>query len=142
MSNLVKHAELELGAAGIAGDDGYNGLLYEAIMAHVRLFADQGHSGFSAPMVVGALQKLLMFEPLTPLTGDDTEWNQVSDGLWQNRRCSHVFKGEGGVAVQAAVDTDGALLVTEGELLPNDQGLPRNLVALYASGMWVRLEVT
>jgi hypothetical protein len=44
--------------------------------------------------------------------------------------------------VQAAVDTDGALLVTEGELLPNDQGLPRNLVALYASGMWVRLEVT
>jgi hypothetical protein len=98
MSNLVKHAELELGAAGIAGDDGYNGLLYEAIMAHVRLFADQGHSGFSAPMVVGALQKLLMFEPLTPLTGDDTEWNQVSDGLWQNRRCSHVFKGEDGVA--------------------------------------------
>lgn len=111
MSNLIKHAELELGAAGLAGDDGYGGMLYEAIMQHVKLFADQGHSGFSAPMVVQALNKLLMFEPLTPLTGDDTEWNEAGNGLWQNRRCSRVFKEADGRAydIEGRVfeDTDG-----------------------------------
>jgi len=109
VSNLIKHAELELGAAGIAGDDGYGGMLYEAILQHVKLFADQGHSGMSAGYTISILEKLLRFEPLTPLTGDDTEWNEVGDGMWQNRRCSHVFKGEDG----QAYDVEGIVFVDE-----------------------------
>lgn len=32
------------------------------------------------------------FNPLTPLTGEDSEWNKVSENTFQNRRCSSVFK--------------------------------------------------
>lgn len=38
------------------------------------------------------LTKLLDFQLLTPLTGGDEEWNEVADGVFQNKRCSHVFK--------------------------------------------------
>jgi hypothetical protein len=41
---------------------------------------------------------LASFEPLVPLTGKDFEWNEVSEGMWQNNRCSHVFKGPDGKA--------------------------------------------
>jgi hypothetical protein len=30
--------------------------------------------------------------PITPLTGDDDEWNEVSNGLFQNKRRASVFK--------------------------------------------------
>lgn len=83
------------------------------ILRMVQTFADEGHSGFSAAYAVNILQKLLRFEPLTPLTGDPDEWNQVGEGMWQNRRCSHVFKdAEDGEAydIEAVIfrDPDGA----------------------------------
>jgi hypothetical protein len=34
----------------------------------------------------------MSFEPITPLTGSDDEWEDCGDGLFQNKRCSHVFK--------------------------------------------------
>jgi hypothetical protein len=40
--------------------------------------------------------KLAKFEVLSPLTGADDEWNDVSDGLWQNNRDSAVFKAKDG----------------------------------------------
>jgi len=36
-----------------------------------------------------------MFKPWSPLTGEDNEWNEIGDGLEQNRRCSHVFRQDG-----------------------------------------------
>ena len=72
------------------------------ILKMVQTFADEGHSGFSAAYAIGILEKLLRFEPLTPLTGDDGEWSEVGPGQWQNRRCPRVFKDENG-----AYDIDG-----------------------------------
>lgn len=31
-------------------------------------------------------------EHSNPLTGDEDEWVEVADGVFQNNRCSHVFK--------------------------------------------------
>lgn len=95
---LVEHAERELALAGVAGDDGYDGMLYEAVLEIVKKFADQGHSGFSASMTVGMLDKLLRYEPLTPLSGEDDEWMEVGEGVYQNFRASHVFKESDGTA--------------------------------------------
>lgn len=110
---LVEHAERELALAGVAGDDDYDGMLYEAVMELVRKFADQGHSGASAAMAVSMVEKLMRFEPLTPLTGDDTEWNDVSDvggrdggALFQNNRYSAVFKDD-----DLVYDIDAVVLV-------------------------------
>jgi hypothetical protein len=44
----------------------------------------------------------MRFEPLTPLTGEDNEWNQIKDNLYQNRRSPRVFKEDG-----QAYDIDG-----------------------------------
>lgn len=99
MSNLEDYAKFELLNAGLFNKDSeYGGLMGEAVMKMIKLFADEGHSGFSANMAINIFSKLARFEPLTPLTGEDWEWNEVSAGTFQNKRCSHVFKGKDGKA--------------------------------------------
>lgn len=71
------------------------------ILRMVQTFSDEGHSGFSAGYAISILEKVLRFEPVTPLTGADDEWNEVSSGpdmTHQNRRCGHVFKRADGTA--------------------------------------------
>lgn len=95
MSALIAHAKRELQAAGYAMDgpnDPYNQAAVDAILELIEVFSEQDHSGFSASYCLGVFTKLAAFEPLGPLTGADSEWNEASDGVWQNNRCSHVFK--------------------------------------------------
>lgn len=96
MSNLEDYAKDELTRAGFFGPDSdYGGMLGDAVMKMIKVFSDEGHSGMSAPMAVDLFKQVAMFEPLTPLTGEDDEWIDVGDGLYQNRRCPHVFKKDG-----------------------------------------------
>lgn len=95
MSNIKAHAERELRASGykMDGMDGpYDQMAIEAIMELLDVFSKQGHSGFSANYVIQAFTKLANFEPLAPLTGADDEWHECGDGVYQNKRCGHVFK--------------------------------------------------
>jgi hypothetical protein len=87
-SPLVSFAQFELARIG----DIYDGMVNEAAVDIIGLFAAQGHSGGSAHITTELVGRLMRYEPLTPLTGDDSEWTEVSDGLWQSKRCSHVFK--------------------------------------------------
>jgi len=102
MSNLIEHAKREFLAAGYKPideeEDGLNKRIQENILELLRVFSEQGHSGSSAPHCVGMFKKLAMFEPLCPLTGEEHEWNEVGEGVWQNSRCSHVFKEKDGKA--------------------------------------------
>lgn len=92
---LVEFAKSELARIDADGADGMQNLMNEHILKMVQVFADEGHSGFSASYAVAVLEKLLRFEPLSPLTGSDDEWNEVGEGVLQNRRCSHVFFEDG-----------------------------------------------
>lgn len=97
MSNLHSHAINEFRAAKWMDKNGkYYDEMQQAICEHVlkllEVFADEGHSGSSAPYAINVFKKLAMFEPLVPLTGEDWEWNEVSTGGFQNKRCSRVFK--------------------------------------------------
>lgn len=99
MSNLETFAKDELTRAGFFNEDGdYGGMLGEAVMKMVKLFADEGHSGHSAHLAINVFERVARFEPLTPLTGADDEWMEIGEGQYQNRRCSHVFKGGDGRA--------------------------------------------
>jgi hypothetical protein len=94
-SNLVAFARRELMAAGMdpdAKDDGPNKWMAAGTLQLLEAFADQGHSGMSAPYAIQVFSKLAAFEPLGPLTGADNEWMEVSTGVFQNLRCGHVFK--------------------------------------------------
>ena len=108
MSNLVEYAKDELKRIGMV-DSGepYNDMGTKAILDLIELFSSQGHSGFSAPYVINAFSRLAMFKPLSPLTGEDDEWNDVGD-IFQNKRYSAVFKNKDGVAynVEGKVFTD------------------------------------
>lgn len=98
--NLYSHALRELPPAG---DDEMQALMNRGLLELVLVFSTHGHSGFSASYATSMLEKLLRYKPLRPLTGEDDEWVEVSDGMWQNNRCSHVFKD----AERGAYDIDG-----------------------------------
>lgn len=97
MSNYQTHAMTEFRAAGWCDESGkFQDEMQEAICTHVlallHVFADEGHSGSSAPYAISLFKQLASFEPIAPLTGEDWEWNEVGEGMFQNKRCSHVFK--------------------------------------------------
>jgi hypothetical protein len=103
LSNLLSYAESELNRIGLTDEDEYNGMMRKHILHMVKEFSEEGHSGFSGQYALNILTKLLDFKPLTPLTGEDDEWNLVGDGHWQNKRCSSVFKDADG----SCKDIDG-----------------------------------
>lgn len=96
MSNLIDHLDREWAAKGwpTEGDD-MQVLVYRNVRELIEAFSNQGHSGSSAPYVVALFKKLAAFEPIGPLTGEDSEWTEVGSGMFQNDRCSHVFKENG-----------------------------------------------
>lgn len=76
------------------GDDPYNESVANAILELLEVFDNQGHSGFTAPYTVQMFHRLAMFKPITPLTGEDDEWDELEHGHFQNKRYSAVFKDE------------------------------------------------
>lgn len=97
--NLVDYAKEELKRIGmIDSEEPYNDVVSEAIIALIKLFESQGHSGFTATYTINVFERLAMFKPLTPLTGEDSEWNEVETGVYQNKRYSAVFKEKDGKA--------------------------------------------
>jgi hypothetical protein len=107
--SLLQHAENELRFAGLLdSDDEMQGHMNDHILGMIKEFAKEGHSGFSAGYAISQLTRLLNFLPLSPLTGEDEEWEEVSEGLWQNKRCSRVFKNKDG-----AYDIDGYYFVDQ-----------------------------
>ena len=107
MSELVEYARRELTRLGMDPNDtgDMNGKMAQSIVEVVEKFSEQGHSGFSAGYASNLLEKLLRFEPISPLTGEADEWMEVGEGVWQNIRCFHVFKETGG----RAYDIDGRI---------------------------------
>lgn len=130
MSNLHSHALAEFRAAGWTDEDGnYKDEMQQAICEHILklldVFADEGHSGSSAPYAVGLFEKLAMFKPIVPLTGEDWEWHEASEGVFQNIRCSRVFKQADRFDGQA-YDIDGCVFYewSERPLEPDEEGYP------------------
>jgi len=94
-SMTTTFARRELLAAGMDPDgpeDDPNTWMAQGTLALIALFAEQGHSGSSAPFAIKLFSKLAAQEPWGPLKGDDAEWMEVGPGVFQNLRCSHVFK--------------------------------------------------
>ena len=112
MSNLVDYAKEELKRIGmIDSGEPYNDAVAKAILDLIELFASQGHSGFTAPYTINTFKRLAMFKPLAPLTGEDSEWNEIEPGLYQNKRYSAVFK-----------EKDGKVYNNEGRIFTDDGG--------------------
>lgn len=113
MSNLHKHALMEFKAAGWLDDNGeycdeMQGMICDHVLKLIDVFADEGHSGSTAPYAINMFKTLAMYEPIVPLTGEDWEWTLLDYGVdpkWQNKRCGRVFKDADG----RAYDIDGVV---------------------------------
>lgn len=91
--SLVKHAKRELELAGLFDKDSdYEGMLGTAVLELVEKFSEQGHSGMSASIVRKLFNIVSDFKTINFLTGEDSEWNDVGEGVYQNNRCGEVFK--------------------------------------------------
>lgn len=113
MSNLVDYAKEELNRIGmIDSGEPYNDAVTKAILDLIELFDSQGHSGFTASYTVNVFKRLAMYEPLAPLTGEDSEWNEIEPGYYQNKRYSAVFKEKDG----KAYNSRGKIFTDDGEV--------------------------
>lgn len=99
---LLDFAKTELEIAGLFDEDSdYGGMIGTAVMEIMEVFSKQGHSGFSASMVTDIVNRLMRYEPLTPLTYGPEEWydRSAESGrpMWQNKRKPSVFSVDHGV---------------------------------------------
>lgn len=101
MKNSQSHAKRELEILSKVVPDAIVTPFAKEIIALCEAFGRSGQSGGSAPYTASAIsdavKTLMMFETIAPLTGEDDEWNDVTDindnePLLQNNRDSRVFK--------------------------------------------------
>ena len=97
MNNYQKHAIEEFKAVGWVNADGHykddmQGMICENVLQLLNVFSEQGHSGSSAAYALKMFERLVEFKCIGPLTGADSEWCDTGHDVYQNRRCSTVFK--------------------------------------------------
>ena len=98
-SSFVKYVQMELSIHFSGAKDDITAWMMRDLINFARVFSLGEHSGFSASYMRGCINKLIAYEPLGPLTGEDSEWCKLdydSDLKYQNKRCSHVFKNAEG----------------------------------------------
>ena len=105
--NLVDHAKTEMNLAWPESDD-MQDEVKKAVIDLISVFANQGHSGMSAPYVANVANKMMLFKQLRPITGEEDEWCilDYDDNMYaQNKRCSSIFMRKDG----SAYDIDGRI---------------------------------
>lgn len=71
----------------------------KAVYELCKVFAEQGHSGYSASITLNLFKKLMIEEGiLSPLTNDPEEWMDISEmsnsPLWQSKRDFSCFSDD------------------------------------------------
>lgn len=94
--SIIDQAKAELTRAKVSPDE------TAAFVNILRTFFNMWDSGGAVSCAAPLLQRLIAGKPITPLTGADDEWidrAKENDGtpMWQNARCTSVFKGADGV---------------------------------------------
>jgi len=112
--SLVEHAKNELELCGQFKDDP---AYAQSLVAAVAAFASYGHSGGSAAVGIAQLHRLLQFLPLSPLTNDPAEWQEVGtqpaaaagwgSPMYQSRRSSACFTTDTTFATYYDLDGPG-----------------------------------
>jgi len=103
MTNAQTFAQRELEILSKIHLDPDNRPIVEEFIPEILALIEKfGKSGCSAPYTAGALastiKDLCLFKPLSPITGDENEWRDVTDMFeaseetFQNIRCGSIFK--------------------------------------------------
>lgn len=95
--SYLQHAKKEFIAAGYMNEGGefdcdMQELICNQVLELLAVFGTHGHSGSSHGYALNLFDKLARFKALVPLSGDDDEWSEIGEGVYQNNRLSSVFK--------------------------------------------------
>ena len=93
MNELLSWAQEELDGY-FTEKDKFSNIMTKDVMEVLEVLCKQNHSGISAPWVIGLVRELWMKRPLTPLTGEDDEWEDKGEeyDCLYNKRCHRVYK--------------------------------------------------
>jgi hypothetical protein len=96
MTNTQKHAIQEFSILEKYTPDSLVLEFKGPILALCEAFGESGQSGGSTPYVVAeilkTLNQLLQQQTISPITGEEWEWTEVTEGFYQNKRDGAVFK--------------------------------------------------
>lgn len=110
--SVLDLAKRELAAIG--ADEEFASLITGTMEQFFDRYDSGGAVSVMLPSFVDKLQKCIAGKPLSPLTGEDHEWVDMSayggDTHWQNSRCSTVFKDADGRCYD--IDTPGRPTIT------------------------------
>ena len=100
--NMIDWAnkELDLYFSDDKVDKELESLLRSNVIEVLEVLCSQGHTGWSAPIIMSFIKQLWAYKTLTPLTGEDEEWDNGN----QNQRCFRIFKDDKG-----AYDSEGII---------------------------------
>lgn len=109
-SDLVRHAEGELSHAGMWRGNFAMRWMGEDLLELIKVFSSQHHNAWSSSVCVKFFDKLARHEPITPLSGEPSEFKYVGfcgyEHLFQNIRCPRV--------IAFSLTKDAPASVTEG----------------------------
>ncbi len=98
--SIIKWAKDELKQIDFGEED-------TAVMLSIlEKFFAQWDSGKASAIAIPILQRLLTVKALSPLTGEENEWQQVGEGVWQNKRTPSIFKDDHYYEGKLAYDLD------------------------------------
>jgi hypothetical protein len=100
MTSTQKFAKQELDILKSTTPDAIITPFEKEILALCEAFGKSGQSGgsaqYTASAISQAVKKLMLHEPICDVIGNENEWvdiSEISSGdLWQNSRCSGLFK--------------------------------------------------
>ena len=94
-SNLITYAKSEMERA-FKEPDGAQKVVNHDILQLLQTFSNQHHSGMIGAYVLGLFNRLVRFMPITPLTGEEDEWQSLGNlgdfATEQNVRYGSVFR--------------------------------------------------
>lgn len=97
--SLSEWAEDEIVRSGLMDPTSdYGGDVGNCLLTLIRIFADQGHSGFSAGMTSLILNKLMNYEPISPIMNPmiDREYTEYQEGELQSNVDFKLFSSDNG----------------------------------------------
>jgi len=101
--SLINQAKVELDLINFGEED------TRVMIEILEKFFDQWDSGGAVATVQPILNRCIAGKPLSPLMGTDDEFVEVGTGVFQNKRCSTVFKEDGRAY---DIDTPGRPTIT------------------------------
>ena len=109
MKEIIEYAKSELSKSGWVNE--YGECINDEYILQVRIcrrliemfqFMENTNNQVEGiDILLDFVDRLTNLKPITPLTGEDDEWEEISTGNYQNKRCKSVFKTNETVKGQA-----------------------------------------